>query len=75
MSTLKTVILLILAATLLVACSGDKEKETETGKIDAMTKEMGDKAVRAIKTPIEKAQAAAALQEQHAREVDERGNQ
>ena len=64
-----------LTATLLCACSGDSEKEAKTGKIDTMTKEVGQEAVRMIKAPIEKAQAVADEQEKRAKELDERGNQ
>lgn len=75
MSTLKTIILLVLAATLLVACSGDNEKESKAGKIDTMTKEIGQEAVRAIKTPMEKAQAAADQVEKRTQEIDNRKDQ
>ena len=75
MKSRKTIILLFLAATLLCACSTDKEAENKPGKIDTMTKEIGQDAVRAIKTPIEKAQAVADEQEKRAREMDERSKQ
>jgi PBP1b-binding outer membrane lipoprotein LpoB len=75
MTTLKTVILLIISAALLCACSGDNEKNDETGKIESMTKEIGQEAVRVIKTPIEKAQAIADKEEKRANEMDASNNQ
>lgn len=72
MNSLKTIIMLVLTATLLCACSGDNEKEAKPGKIDTMTKEMGQEAVRVIKTPIDKAQSAADIQEKRAQEMNER---
>ncbi|MCL7487128.1 MAG: hypothetical protein M8357_02995 [Desulfobulbaceae bacterium] len=75
MTTLKAVILLIISATLLCSCSGDNEKNGETGKIESMTKEMGQEAVRVIKTPIEKAQAVADKEEKRTDEMNDRNNQ
>jgi len=71
----KTAIMLILCTSLLWACTGDKEKESEPGKIDTMTKEIGQEAVRTIKTPIDKAQAVADKEAQRAREMEERKQQ
>lgn len=75
MTSLKTLTLLAITATLLCSCSGDKEKEAEPGKIETMTKEMGQEAVRMIKTPMEKAQAVADQEEKRAKEMDESSNQ
>jgi len=75
MKNYKTTLLMLLCAALLWSCSGDKEKEAEAGKIDTMTKEIGQEAVRMIKTPIDKAQAVADKEEQRARELDERNKQ
>lgn len=75
MYSFKTIMIVALATVLLGACSGDNEAETKPGKIDTMTKEAGQEAVRMIKTPIEKAQAAADIQEKRAQEMDERANQ
>ncbi len=75
MYSLKTIMILVVSATLLYGCSGDSEKEAKTGKIDAMTKEIGQEAVRTIKAPINKAQAMADKAEERARETDERKNQ
>jgi hypothetical protein len=75
MKSHKTIIMLFLSSILLCACSGDNDKETKAGKIDTMTKEIGQEAVRMIKTPIEKAQAVADEETKRAQEMDERGNQ
>lgn len=74
MYQLKAGILLVITATLFCACSGDNEKEGEPGKIDTMTREAGQEAVRMIKTPIDKARAIADKEEQRARELDESKN-
>jgi len=71
MKCIKTCLVLFLAAVLLCSCSSNDEEEKE-GRIETMTKEIGQEAVRAIKTPIEKAQAVADEQEERAREMDER---
>ena len=44
----------------------------EKGKIEAMTEKAGQEAVKAIKTPIEKAQTVADKEAQRAKEMDER---
>jgi hypothetical protein len=75
MKSRKTIIMLFLSSILLYACSGDNDKETKAGKIDTMTKEIGQEAVRMIKTPIEKAQAVADEEKKRAQEMDDRGNQ
>jgi hypothetical protein len=75
MKSRTTIIMLFLSSILLYACSGDNDKETKAGKIDTMTKEIGQKAVRMIKTPIEKAQAVADEETKRAQEMDDRGNQ
>jgi hypothetical protein len=75
MYSLKTILMLVATATLLYACSGDSDKETKPGKIETMTKEMGQEAVRVIKSPIEKAQAVADEEAKRAQEMDERKDQ
>ena len=61
---------ILIAAVLLWSCSGGNNGEEEKGKIEAMTEEIGQEAVRAIKSPIEKAQAVADQEEKRARETD-----
>ena len=62
--------MLFLSSILLYACSGDNDKETKAGKIDTMTKEVGQEAVRMIKAPIDKAQAVADQAAKQAQETD-----
>ena len=62
--------MLFLSSILLYACSSDNDKETKAGKIDTMTKEIGQEAVRMIKTPIDKAQAVADQAAKQAQETD-----
>lgn len=71
MKSHKTIMMLCLSSILLCACSGDKEKENQPGKIDTMTKEVSQEAVRMIKTPIEKAPAVAEKEEEHNQELKE----
>ena len=66
----KTIMMLFLSTLLLGACSGDNDKESKPGKIDTMTKEIGQEAVRTIKTPLNKAQAVADQAAKQARETD-----
>ena len=63
--------MLFLSSILLYACSGDNEKESKPGKIDTMTKEVSQEAVRMIKTPINKAKAVAEKEEDHNKELKE----
>ena len=67
--------MLFLSSILLCACSGDKEKETKPGKIDTMTKEIGQEATRMIKTPLDKAKAVANKEEKRVQELDTSNNQ
>lgn len=64
----------MLSALLFVSCS-QEEKADEPGKIETMTKEIGQEAVRMIKTPVDKAQAVADREEQRARDMDQRNSQ
>ena len=71
MKSRKTIMILFLSSILLCACSSDNEKESKPGKIDTMTKEVSQEAVRMIKTPIEKARAVAEKEEDHNQELKE----
>lgn len=74
MQFIKSVVLVAAAALLLCACSSgsEQEGEKEKGKIEAMTEKAGQDAVKAIKTPVEKAQTAAGIAEKRAKEMAER---
>lgn len=60
------------AALFLCSCSSGSDDEKEKGRIEAMTEKAGQEAVKAIKTPVDKAQAAADVAEKRAREMAER---
>lgn len=70
-----TVLMMIMLSSLLFFACSNEEKTKEPGKIETMTKEVGQEAVRMIKTPIDKAQAVADKEEQRAREMDQRNSQ
>ncbi|MFZ5797085.1 MAG: hypothetical protein ACYCYR_01755 [Desulfobulbaceae bacterium] len=67
----KSVLMVITAALFLCSCSGGDDQEQEKGRIEAMTEKAGQDAVKAIKTPIEKAQAMADQETRRAREMEE----
>ncbi|GAB4337476.1 MAG: hypothetical protein Kow0089_08740 [Desulfobulbaceae bacterium] len=66
--------LFCLTAALLPGCSGDREAEEKPGKIETMTREAGQEAVRMIKTPIDKAQAVSDKEAKRAEEMEKRGD-
>lgn len=68
----KSLLVAVAAVLLLCSCSDSKKQEEEKGKIEAMTEQMGKDAVQAIKTPMEKAQAAADAASEKAKEANER---
>jgi PBP1b-binding outer membrane lipoprotein LpoB len=68
----KSVLIAFAAAMLLCSCSSGDDEEKEKGKIEAMTEKAGQEAVKAIKTPIEKAQTVADKEAQRAKEMEER---
>ncbi len=63
-------LLLVVLATLL-ACSNSEEKKTKQTSNDSISQQLGKQAVKAIKTPIDKAKMAQKLEEEHNREVQE----
>ena len=71
----KSVLIAVAAAILLCSCSSGNDDEKKKGKIEAMTEQAGQEAVRAIKTPIEKAQTVADKEAQRAKEMEERNQE
>lgn len=71
MRVIKSTMIAVAAALLMCACSGEKDQKKEKGKIEAMAEQTGHEAAKAIKTPIEKADAAADLAAQRAKEINE----
>lgn len=61
---LQRVLLLALVVLMLAACSSSDE-QVEKGRIEQKTDKIAKEAVQSIKTPIEKANAAKELTEQH----------
>ncbi len=54
----------LLTFSLLSSCSGDQDKKEEESSIDRATKDVADKIVDHIKTPIEKAEAVKDIEEE-----------
>ena len=70
----KTIMIVLTAAALLCSCSNEADDKTGSGKVDTVTREIGQEAASMIKTPIDKAQAAADLEGQRVREMDEQNS-
>ena len=68
---IKSALIAVATTMLLCSCSGGNDQEKEKGKIEAMTEKAGQDAVKAIKTPVEKAQTAADIAEKRAKEMAE----
>jgi hypothetical protein len=52
-------------------CSKKEEAETEKGAIEKMTDEVAHTAVKKIRTPIDQAHSAKAVEEERAKAIDE----
>lgn len=65
---LKSAILCLLFATLIVGCSDDKEKN-EPGAIEQVTEKAADVGIQYIQQPIEKAQGVQAIQDAHTQKM------
>lgn len=72
MQFIKSALTAATALLLLCSCSGGSDDEKEKGRIEAMTEKAGQDAVKAIKTPLEKAQTAADVAEKRTKEMAER---
>lgn len=75
MRFIKSALTVVAATLLLCSCSSGNDQEKEKGKIEAMTEKAGQDAVKAIKTPMEKAQTAADVAEKRAKEMAEQKEQ
>ncbi len=67
---MRYVIVVLISSLLLLGCSQDQEEKQESA-IDRATKEVADKAVRQIKTPLEKAEAVKEIEEQRTDRMEE----
>ncbi len=63
-------IALLLAGVLFPACADDKENGSPKGKIETFTHETAEKAVKKMRTPINKARAVKDLQENRGHEIE-----
>ncbi len=63
MRFIKIIPVILLAAFLLCACHNGQEQEHKKGVIKTLTDKTAHEAVKAIKTPIDKARAAAGQEE------------
>ena len=60
---LTSVIVMLLSGAALIACSNNKEAESEKGTIEKMTDKTAKEVVNRIRTPIDKAQSVKNQQE------------
>ncbi|MEJ2058500.1 MAG: hypothetical protein P8X39_11760 [Desulfofustis sp.] len=72
-SIISTICLLLTTTSFLLipACSGDEEEVQKDSSIDRAVKEVADRAVDYIQTPIEKAEAVKEIEEVRRRELEE----
>lgn len=60
----------VISALLVIGCSQDEEEQQESS-IDRATKEVADRVVEQIKTPLEKAEAVKEIEEQRTDQLEE----
>ena len=60
----------VISALLVIGCSQDQEEQQESS-IDRATKEVADRVVEKIKTPLEKAEAVKEIEEQRTDRIEE----
>ncbi len=68
---LYSVMVLFLGSVTIIACSDNKETESEKGTIEKMTDKTAKKMVNKIRTPIDKARSVKNQQEDRLNEIDE----
>ena len=67
---MRYVVVVLISSLLLLGCSQDQEEKQESA-IDRATKEVADRAVSQIKTPLEKAEAVKEIEEQRTDRMEE----
>ena len=67
---LYSVIALLIGSAMFLACSNNKEAESEKGTIEAMTDKTAKEVVRRIRTPIKKARSVKNKQEDRLSDMD-----
>lgn len=70
-SILHVTMVLIMAAILLLACSGNTDDDSEKGAIRQMTDQVADEMVHKMRSPIDKARAARDQGEEHIDELED----
>ena len=60
---------MLLIGSAFFACSDDKDTGSQKGKIETMTHEVAEKAVKQIRSPINKARSVQGLQDEHTRDL------
>jgi hypothetical protein len=68
---LYSVMVLFLGSVTIIACSDNKETESEKGTIEKMTDKAAKEMVNKIRTPIDKARSVKNQQEDRLNEIDE----
>ena len=68
---LYSVIALLVSSATFLACSSNKEAESEKGTIEAVTDKTAKEVVRRIRTPIEKARSVKNQQEDRLSDMEE----
>ena len=68
---LYSVMVLFLGSVTIIACSDNKETESEKGTIEKMTDKAAKEMVNKIRTPIDKARSVKNQQEDRLSEIDE----
>ena len=71
MRFIKMIMIMFMGVMLLGACHNEKKEAPKRGPIENLTHKTAQKAVKVIKTPIDKAKAAAKLEEQRAQKFEE----
>ena len=65
------VMVLLICSTMFLACSDNKETESEKGTIETVSDKAANEAIRRIRTPIEKARSVNKLPEKRLNDMDE----
>lgn len=65
------VMALLICSTMFLACSDNKETESEKGTIETVSDKAANEAIRRIHTPIDKARSVNKLQENRLNDIDE----
>ncbi|NOQ47057.1 MAG: hypothetical protein GQ559_10380 [Desulfobulbaceae bacterium] len=70
MTQIRKIILLLISITLLVACSDERDTESQKGAIEKMTDKTAEKAVQHIQAPIDKALQVKQIEDEQAKAME-----